>query len=267
VHFETYVARKLKQPKPWSIVLVALTMFLLPSPIYSEEVIAENIPAVVLTPVVNELTLRSISSGNSADKRIALTFDDGPHPVITLKVLEILRARNIKATFFVLGERVKLYPITLQQVFIEGHEVGNHTYTHHNLHGLPNETIETEIGKTQCIVKETIGVEPRLFRPPYGAMLRPESKKFLQQYNLQTILWSVDPRDWKYHNEDNIYNFVVHQARSGSIVLFHDIHPSIIQALPRILDTLLAEGYQFTTVSDLCGLPSFLPNLVEAKRL
>ncbi len=254
VYFETLIS---KLPKLLSIGLIALAMLYLPLDSCAEPT-TENIPEVVPTPAASKLSLKSISSGPSDSKYIALTFDDGPHPVITLKVLEELRIRNIKATFFVLGERVKLYPSILQQVFTEGHEIGNHTYTHQNLHALSDEAIETEIRETQNIIKKNIGFEPKHFRPPYG-VLRAESKWLLQQYHLQNILWSVDSQDWKFHNEDIIYNFVVQRVRSGSIVLFHDIHPGIMQALPRILDTLLAEGYHFTTVTDLCGLPSFCP--------
>ena len=205
---------------------------------------------------------RSVTSTN---KEIAITFDDGPHPTFTFKVLDELRARNIKATFFVLGNRVKQYPWIVQQIANEGHEIGNHTYSHRLLTAMPSEVIEREITETQNLIKQATGHEPSLFRPPFGAF-RPSAKEIFQKHNLSVILWSVDPRDWKVHDEDRIYRSVTNHVRSGSIVLCHDIHLATLHALPRILDTLLAEGYQFTTVSQLCGLPSHQPKLATAVR-
>jgi peptidoglycan-N-acetylglucosamine deacetylase len=247
----------------WSVaILVAATLLYPQAKSWSEEPAVQDLLNPVAVRLQNGFLTDSISSGLSSDKRIALTFDDGPHPVITLKVLDQLRSRNIKATFFVLGERVKLYPEVLQKTFADGHEIGNHTYSHRRLQTSSNEAIESDIRTAQNIIKETIGFEPNLFRPPYGA-LNPESKRILELHHLQTILWSVDPEDWKFRNEDLIYRFVVQHVRGGSIVLFHDIHPVILDALPRILDTLAAEGYQFTTVSDLCGIPAVHPVVAQ----
>jgi len=200
-----------------------------------------------------ESPVHVIRSGSSTSKIVALTFDDGPHRTITPKVLEQLRQRNIKATFFVLGDRVKHHPEILRQIAAEGHEIGNHTYSHRILKFMTNELIDREITETQNEIKSAIGCEPRLFRPPYGSF-RPDSRDVFRQHNLSVILWSVDPRDWRVRDEELLYQAVTSQTQNGSIILCHDIYNSTLQALPRILDTLLAEGYQFTTVSELCGL-------------
>ncbi len=194
------------------------------------------------------------SSGSTVSKCVALTFDDGPHPIYTPKVLDELRARNIKATFFVLGDRVKRYPWVLRQIVAEGHEVGNHSYSHPLLLKMSNEMIEHEIVETQNQICEAIGYETHLFRPPYGAF-RPDTRALFRAHNLNIILWSVDPQDWKVHDSLKISNRVTAQSHNGSIILCHDIHKTTLQALPEILDTLIAEGYEFKTVSQLCGLP------------
>lgn len=195
------------------------------------------------------------SSGPVNGKRIALTFDDGPHPVCTYRILDELRTRNIKATFFVIGINVKRYPWVLQQIMAEGHEIGNHTYSHSILSHLSNEKIEEEISRCQEVIKNTIGYEISLFRPPYGAY-RSNTREIAQQHHQKIILWSVDPRDWRVRDEEKVYQEVTSHVRGGSIILCHDGHPTTIRALPRILDTLTGEGYQFTTVSELCGLTS-----------
>ncbi len=211
---------------------------------------AENTPS---GPTETESPVPVFRSGPSTSKIVALTFDDGPHRTITPKVLEQLRQRNIKATFFVLGDCVKRHPAILRQIAAEGHEIGNHTYSHRILKFMTNDLIDREITETQNQIKAAIGCEPCLFRPPYGSF-RPDSREIFHQHNLSVILWSVDPRDWRIRDEERIFQAVTTQTQNGSIILCHDIYNSTLQALPRILDALLAEGYQFTTVSELCGL-------------
>lgn len=202
-----------------------------------------------------ETDLRVVSSGPTTLKQVALTFDDGPHRTITPKILDILREHQVKATFFVLGERVKLYPWILRQIVAEGHEIGNHSYSHRFLTAMSNETIGREIFETQNAIKNAIGYETPLFRPPYGAF-RHDTRAIFHEYGLSIVLWSVDTKDWRVRNPDKILHSVISQARNGSIILCHDIHEVTLEALPQILTTLKAEGYTFMTVSQLCGLPT-----------
>ena len=201
-----------------------------------------------------EAPVPSFSSGPSDQKQVALTFDDGPHPTITPLVLDELRSRGVKATFFVIGDRVKAYPWVLRQIVAEGHEIGNHTYSHRLLTAMSTDLIRREIGETQVAIRNAIGYETRLFRPPYGAF-RPSANAILREYGLNVIRWSVDPRDWRNRDALLISNHVTHQSKNGAIILCHDIHRATLQALPAILDTLIAEGYAFKTVGELCGLP------------
>lgn len=197
---------------------------------------------------------RTISSGQADEKRIALTFDDGPHFTLTPKVLDVLLRRGVKATFFVLGERVKFHPRIVSRIVAEGHEIGNHTYSHHSLASLSTEEIDHEISETQSLIKQATGFEPRLFRPPYGEF-RSNAKPVFTKYGLSVIMWSVDSQDWHIRDADRVHHMVTSRVRNGSIVLLHDIHPSTLAALPGILDTLRADGYQFATVNELCDLP------------
>ncbi len=206
------------------------------------------------TPKVDkDLHFPIYTSGPKNSKLVAITFDDGPHPIYTPKVLDELRKRHVKATFFVLGDLVKRYPWVVRQIMAEGHEIGNHTFDHRLMTVMSPELIEKEITETQNEIKNITGTEPILFRPPYGAF-RPDTKAIFREHNLSVILWSVDPRDWRVRNEQKICNFITKQTRGGSIVLCHDIHKTTLEALPQILDSLAAEGYEFTTVSKLCGI-------------
>ena len=229
-------------------------------PVSTESATTNKVTEAKMPPSIpalpeHEPYVQVVSSGPSTSKRIALTFDDGPRP-LTLKVLDVLRERNVKATFFVLGDCVRLYPWILQQTVAEGHEIGNHTYTHLKLRAKAStdEVIDNEITKTQNEIKNAIGYETFLFRPPYG-VFRPETRTVFHEHNLSVVLWSVDTLDWLIRDSDQIIRTVTNHTRNGSIILCHDIHKSTVEALPVFLDALLKEGYEFTTVSQLCGLP------------
>lgn len=211
----------------------------------------------------DEPEMRVVTCGPSDSKRIALTFDDGPQPRLTAQVLEILRNRKVKATFFVLGKCVKQHPEILRQVAAEGHEIGNHTYDHRLLAGMSDEQIERQITETQAEIKSAIGEEPRIFRPPYG-VLRVNSKAILADHHMNAVLWSVDPRDWRVRNRDKILHAVTNHVQNGSIVVCHDIYQTTVDALPEMIDALQAAGYELTTVSQLCGFSS--PKLAAASK-
>jgi peptidoglycan-N-acetylglucosamine deacetylase len=211
---------------------------------------------------VEDQLVPTVNSGPNDKNLIALTFDDGPHPSITPKILEELRKRKIRATFFVLGDRVKKYPWIVQQIVAEGHELGNHTFNHKLLTELPIDAVDREITETQNEIKKLTGYETSLFRPPYGAM-KAETKLFLREKNFTVVLWSVDPRDWQVRNSDRILTHVINNTRNGSIILCHDINKSTLEALPDMLDLLIEMGYEFATVNQLCNLPAL--KLVSTK--
>jgi len=184
-------------------------------------------------------------------KVVALTFDDGPLTESTPEILSILKEKNIKATFFVVGEQVEKFPMLVQQEIAEGHEVGSHTYSHPTLIKLRKDEIEKELDTTeQAILK--VAPRPTLFRPP-GGFYNDMILKKARDNGYLTILWSVDPYDWRYPPVGEIINVVLRDSKPGSIILLHDgKYPSSTpEALGFIIDSLSARGYEFVTVSEL----------------
>ncbi len=186
-------------------------------------------------------------------KYIALTFDDGPHATNTIQILKTLKDYDAKATFFMLSKNVEFYPDIAKEVAKSGHEIGNHSITHVNLNAVNNNRMKTEIVESKQQIKEVTGIEPQLFRPPYGEQNQVVINHS-EKTNQSVILWSIDSLDWKSKNVKSIYNTTINQVRPGSIILFHDIHKQTADALPLILDSLTDKGYEFVTVSELIPL-------------
>jgi peptidoglycan-N-acetylglucosamine deacetylase len=185
---------------------------------------------------------------------LAMTFDDGPHPVNTPKLLDLLKERNIKATFFLVGANVKAYPDIVRRIIAEGHEVANHTWTHPSLTSLSDEKIRSELRRTQDAIVEASGYHPRLMRAPFGATNKRIEQWIFNEFGFPSILWSVDPNDWKRPGVAVVTRRLVEGAHKGAILLAHDIHAPTIVAMPSTLDQLLAKGYQFLTVSQLLNV-------------
>lgn len=186
---------------------------------------------------------------------VAMTFDDGPHPRLTPALLDVLKARNIRATFYVIGQNVVRYPQLMQRMVAEGHEIGNHTYRHPTLSRLGTESIQREMDRTTLAVFQTTGKAPVTMRPPYGSITQNQRKMVYQTRGLPTVLWSVDPRDWQRPGSQVVANRIVGNAHRGAVILAHDIHSPTVRAMPAALDGLLARGFEFTTVSELLGWP------------
>jgi peptidoglycan/xylan/chitin deacetylase (PgdA/CDA1 family) len=185
---------------------------------------------------------------------IAMTFDDGPSAENTPRLLDMLRQRNIKVTFFMIGQNVAANPDIVRRILADGHEIGNHTWTHPQLSKLSDDKVTSEITKTQEAIKEASGYTPTLLRPPYGAITPRQREWISSQFGLNVILWSVDPFDWKRPGSAVITQRILSQARPGAIILSHDIHKQTVDAMPATLDGLIAKGYKFVTVSQLIAL-------------
>lgn len=185
---------------------------------------------------------------------IALTFDDGPHVTNTPRLLDMLRDRNIKATFFVVGKCAQEYPHLIRRILAEGHEIGNHTWTHRSLPTLSEASAHDELVKTAKAVEDASGYHIRVMRPPYGATNLRLKKTCYDDFGYPTILWDVDPFDWKRPGASVVKSRILAGTRPGSIILCHDIHQQTIDAMPDTLDTLLSKGYRFVTVSQLLNL-------------
>jgi peptidoglycan-N-acetylglucosamine deacetylase len=191
---------------------------------------------------------------HSHQKVIALTFDDGPHPFNTPQLLNLLKQEQVKATFFVLGKRANRYPTILKRISKEGHEIGNHGYSHSQFQKLNERQISWEIRKTEQIINQATGKKPYCFRSPYGQM-NGMIKKEAHRFGYQFIEWSIDPRDWeKGRTAKRIINNVEAYVHTGDIILLHDgggDRRETIKAVRVLIHDLKKKGYRFTTVTGL----------------
>ena len=178
---------------------------------------------------------------------LAITFDDGPDPVLTPQVLDVLARHNARATFFIVGSKVSGNEAILQRIQREGHEIGNHTWGHQDLTKLTPEQIQYQVYATQAAVVASGVREPRLFRAPYGAV----NEVVRSNVPLTIVQWNIDPEDW--HPKKEINQIVDHMsahAKPGGTVVLHDTQPRTVQALEPLL-VRMEQTYQFITVSDL----------------
>lgn len=185
---------------------------------------------------------------------VALTFDDGPHASNTPRLLDMLRSRNVKATFYVIGKNVDMYPNIVRRTVAEGHEIGNHTYTHPKLSGLSKDRVFSELQKTDDAIYRAAGIHPRTMRPPYGALLQSQREMIHGSFGYPTIMWSVDPLDWKRPGASVVTSRIISGTSNGAIILVHDLHGSSVDAMPATIDGLLQKGYRFVTVSQLIAM-------------
>ena len=183
-----------------------------------------------------------------------MTFDDGPSATLTPKLLDILAAHHIKATFFVLGEMVAEHPEILARAAREGHEIASHSWSHPNFAKMSQESIRSQLQRTDDEIKSATGKRPTLFRPPYGSITERQKRWIHDEFGYDIILWDVDPLDWKRPGPAVVRNRILKETRPGSIVLSHDIHPGTIEAMPSTFDELEAKGFKFVTVSELLGM-------------
>ncbi len=185
---------------------------------------------------------------------LALTFDDGPHPELTPKLLDILRQKGVRATFYVIGSNVAKYPEIARRIVSEGHEIANHSYTHPALTKIGAARVHDEIAKTSDVIQQVTGRRPATMRPPYGAINATVERSLLQDHGLDVVLWSVDPLDWRRPGASEVTRRLVDGAHPGAILLAHDIHPGTIEAMPETISRLKAKGYYFATVGQLRAL-------------
>ncbi len=185
---------------------------------------------------------------------IALTFDDGPHPTHTPRLLDLLKARNVKATFYVVATNAKRYPEIMRRMVAEGHEIGNHTVNHPNLAKMSADGVRNELRACHDAIVSATGVAPRTMRPPYGAITAAQKSWIRQEFGYPTILWSVDPEDWKKPGPGVVASRLVSGASPGGILLAHDIHAGTIDAMPSTVDQLLGRGFRFVTVTQLLAM-------------
>ena len=190
---------------------------------------------------------------------LAITFDDGPNATLTPKLLDLLAARRMKATFFIVGENAAEYPEIVKRAAREGHEIANHSWSHPNLGKMGDEAVRRELQKTDDAIKNAIGTRPTLMRPPYGSITARQKAWIHETFGYRIIIWDVDPLDWKRPGPSVVTHRIVSEARAGSIILAHDIHPATIEAMPATFDQLAAKGFKFVTVSELLAMARPIP--------
>ena len=178
--------------------------------------------------------------------RIAITFDDGPS-VCTPALHDGLKERDVKATFFLVGENVETYPDIVKRIYDEGHLIGNHTYHHVEITKLSDEEAMYEINKTDEVIAAITGERVQYIRPPFGIWQR----ELENNLDVLPVMWTIDPLDWTTENVDEVVNKVVSQAKENDIILLHDCYKSSVEAALRIVDLLKAEGFEFVTVDKL----------------
>lgn len=204
-----------------------------------------------LKAVLTTFAGRQVRYGTRSAKRVALTFDDGPHPVYTPRVIQTLKNENVKATFFMLGLMVEQNPEVARLVASSGFEIGNHSHSHKRLTQFDADGMRREMIGTAELIETVTGVKPHLFRPPYGSANR---QVYEMGADAETVLcfWSVDPEDWTTKaNATKIVEAVMSNVKPGDIILLHDIHARTVEALPTLISRLKEEGYELVTVTEL----------------
>lgn len=185
--------------------------------------------------------------GTEEAKKVAITFDDGPHPVCTEKLLQGLSERGVKATFFVTGERAEQNPKIIQRMQEEGHLIGNHTYSHLQLTACNREQFKQELVKTNEVIQKITGSDVEYVRPPYGCW----DKSLEKELSMLPVLWTVDPKDWCCQDAGKVAKRILQKVQDGDIILLHDSFDTSVEAALTVIDTLSQEGYNFVTVEEI----------------
>ncbi|PGT88779.1 glycosyltransferase [Bacillus sp. AFS040349] len=198
--------------------------------------------------------------GGSPDKKIVLSFDDGPDPAFTPKILDILSKEQVRASFFIVGQKAALYPDILQRIHREGHEIGNHTFSHSDITEDSPKMLQAELNSTQRLIQQITGHSTTLYRPPYTIDLESDSTEELvpylqsQEMGYTMVGAYIDPKDWNVTSSKDILNNTLDHLSDGHIVLLHDSggdRSATVEALPEIIKALKDKGYTFVTSADL----------------
>ena len=191
--------------------------------------------------------LRSTNRVLEGKKLVVLTFDDGPSEATTPRLLDILAEKDVPATFFVLGSKAKANPTIVKRANKEGHEIASHTMYHQNLIRISADAVKSDINEAKSVVNSILGRNPRFTRPPYGNI----NDNVRSTVETPLILWSVDTEDWRSKNVDSILATAMSELHDGAIILMHDIYPTSVDAVPKLIDAIRKEGYEFASLSEI----------------
>ena len=201
------------------------------------------------TMSVSSDSVRSQNVSDEVKPVVALTFDDGPNASSTPILLDGLKERKVRATFFLIGENIEKgeNEKIVKRMYEEGHLIGNHTYTHCNLSKLETGEAKKELEQTDTVIEKITGKQPAFARAPYGELPVDSEQDLSRMY----IGWTVDPLDWMTEDAGAVVKTVVEEINPGDVILLHDCYPSSVQAAIRIVDLLQGKGYEFVTVDHL----------------
>ena len=205
--------------------------------------------------ILGELDEETLADLVEEPKYVALTFDDGPREDTTTRLLDGLLERGAAATFFIIGQQVPGNEGLIQRMKAEGHQIGNHTYSHVRLIKADMDTVVEEVHKTEVLLAEAAGEGSFWLRPPYGRI----GTERAELIRTPMIYWSVDPQDWKLLNKDKVVAAVLDAVRPGDIILLHDFYSTSVDAALEIVDRLQKEGYDFVTVEELFRIQGVEP--------
>ncbi|NEW05667.1 polysaccharide deacetylase family protein [Paenibacillus sp. SYP-B3998] len=211
---------------------------------------------------------------DTKEKKVALTFDDGPDPIYTREILNILQRYNVKAAFFVIGQHVQTYRDVIGEIASQGHTIGNHTYHHPDLLDLSHEEIVEEIVKTEKEIMQITGQKPHLFRPPYGHF-DDSIVEMVRQMGYIFFTWTrkLDSRDWEYASESLIFSHMMTHVESGGIMLFHDsshdrmaVRSHTVKVINQLIPALLEQNYQFIDLAHLHHDPNIIVYTIDENK-
>ncbi|MEI2664222.1 polysaccharide deacetylase family protein [Rossellomorea sp. LJF3] len=244
----------LKDPASWNWTLNGKALTLYFNDINEAGPTRVELPIHALLPYLDDKTADDLevaeASTGMGEKYVALTFDDGPDPYVTPRILNVLKEHDVKATFFMLGSQAEKYPAVAKSVAEAGHEIGNHTDHHKDLTKIGREQMVQEVLASRQKITAATEEIPVMLRPPYGAINR-DVETVANDNGTSLVLWSVDSLDWKNKNAAAIHSVVQKEIAPGAIILLHDVHSTTADALPGLLTLLEKEGYEFLTVSQL----------------
>ena len=197
-------------------------------------------------------TVQAANSGANIDyasepQRVALTFDDGPHPIYTEVLLDGLKERNVPATFFLIGENIPGREDIVRRMWQEGHRIGNHTYHHIQMPREGALICGTELDMTNQLIREITGEVPEIMRPPFGQW----SRSLEEQIGMIPVSWDVDPLDWETPDAGIVAGRILADVENGDIILLHDSYATSVEAAFLVIDALQAEGVEFVTAEEL----------------
>jgi len=201
-----------------------------------------------------------VLSASRETRKVALTFDDVPDPRFTPQVLDALKRKGVKATFFVVGSRARKHPDLVRRIHREGHDIGNHSYNHPDFSKLSLADVQSQISRAEKAIEDAVGFKPRLVRPPYGEIL-PRQVEWARRNGYTVVNWDVDSSDWRQLTADRVFRNVTKSVKPGSVVLMHagggdgQSLRGTVQAVPRIIDWLRENGYEPVGLTELLKLP------------